>query len=197
LFSDSDIIDNKSILDKILTLDIDKQKALYEFIKKELGGEVDVVKLDSNLAHIINVLSKEDLVIPSGKKNKKSFEIDRKIAHNELKATQTIIEDFSKYHNRVDKIYSDYDEYGNNKSLSILQSIHSSYVEACIPANQLEADEVFLLTIEKVKKKVLESANYGNMPVDELDLCVNILVVDAFIRCNIFKDPEDYQYADS
>jgi hypothetical protein len=42
-----------------------------------------------------------------------------------------------------------------------------------------------------------KSANYADIPVEELDLCVNILVVDAFIRCKIFKNPLGYADAAS
>lgn len=48
-----------TILKDIQSKNIDETKDIYDFIKKELGGEVDIVKLDSNLATIINILSKE------------------------------------------------------------------------------------------------------------------------------------------
>ena len=48
----SDILDVKSILNEVLQKNVVKQKEVYAFIKDELGNEVDVVKLDSNLAMI-------------------------------------------------------------------------------------------------------------------------------------------------
>ena len=45
-----DIYDITSILSKILSLDIDKQKEIYRYIQKELGNEIDIIKLESNLA---------------------------------------------------------------------------------------------------------------------------------------------------
>ena len=41
--------------------------------------------------------------------------------------------------------------------------------------------------IDAVIEKTQNSMNYQPIPIDELELCVNILVVDAFIRCKIFK----------
>jgi hypothetical protein len=43
--------------------------------------------------------------------------------------------------------------------------------------------------IEKVIQKIRESANYIPMADEELGLSVEILVVDTFIRCKIFKNP--------
>ena len=49
----SDIIDKNSILTKIKGLHIDDQKRIYEFIKKELVMGIDPLKLESNLATVI------------------------------------------------------------------------------------------------------------------------------------------------
>ena len=36
----------------------------------------------------------------------------------------------------------------------------------------------------------MNSTNYDGIPFEELELCVNILVVDAFIKCKIFESPK-------
>jgi len=41
-----------------------------------------------------------------------------------------------------------------------------------------------------VTARIQGSENYNQIAFEELELCVNILVVDAFIRCKIFKNPE-------
>jgi hypothetical protein len=56
----SDIIDKNSILSKIRGLNINDQERIYEFVKKELVNVIDPLKLESNLATVINILSKED-----------------------------------------------------------------------------------------------------------------------------------------
>ena len=55
--------------------------------------------------------------------------------------------------------------------------------------------EIFLLVINKVIEIVLNSNNYTEIPYEELEICVEIIVVDAFIRCKIFENPEGYSYA--
>lgn len=49
--------------------------------------------------------------------------------------------------------------------------------------------------IDKIIERILNSANYQAIPYEELELCVYIIVVDAFIRCKIFRNPENYNYA--
>lgn len=188
-----DIIDNKSILNSVLSSDIDKQKAIYKLIQKELGNEVDIVKLDSNLALIINILSQENL--SSGDTMTiNPFEIDRKITHNKIKITKSIIDQYVIYHTRLDKKYTEFDSSGLNKSIYVLQKVHSCYIESCVKFKEKDADSIFLQVIEEIKNEVLESANFVEIPIDELELCVKIIVVDAFIRCKIFENPENYDY---
>lgn len=189
-----DIIDKSSILTKIKGLDIEDLKRIYSFIQKELGVEVDPIKLETNLATIINILSKENWSEGENTPEKVKFEIDRKIAHNNLKSSKLIIEDYSIHHGRLDKIYSEFDKGGSNKSTTVLSTIRQEYAKL---VSTLTDDQLFFAVIEKVQEKILNSVNYKNIPFDELELCVNILVVDAFIRCKIFENPENYNYADS
>jgi len=181
---ENDIFDINSILNTILSSDIDKQKLIYKFILKELGNEIDIVKLDSNLATIINILSKENW---TRNKEKLQFNIAKKISHNNLVKAKKNIEKYSVYHNRLDKIYSEFDLNGVNKSLSVIEKISRVYIKN---QNIRNEDELFFHVLDEVSRIVLESANFIEIAIDELELCVDILVVDAFIRCEIFENPE-------
>ena len=187
-----DIYDINSILKDIISLEIIKQKRIYQFIKDELGDEVDIVKLDSNLATIINILSKEDWDIHDSPVSINSFDIDHKICFNNLNAAKNIIDDYKIHHTRIDKIYSEYDLSGKNKSSSVVAAIRKEYIRA---KKTLNDDDLFFQVSDRIKEKIIQSANFIEIPIDELELCINILVVDAFIRCKIFENPEDYKNA--
>lgn len=188
----ADIIDKNSILSKMRGLNIDDQLRIYQFVKKELIMEIDPMKLESNLATVINILSKEDWDKTEAVGETNSFEIERKISHNNLSAAKAIIDDYTVHYGRVDKIYTEFDSQGSNKSNSVLSTIRQEYAKA---KSSLNDDQLFFEVIDKVLKKVLNSSNYTSIPFDELELCINILVVDAFIRCKIFENPDNYNYA--
>lgn len=190
----SDILDLRSILNEVLQKNVTAQKKVYEFIKFELGNEVDVLKLDSNLAMIINILAKEEWNDDCRSEPVHKFEIDRKILHNQLNKAKHLIEEYCLYHGKVDSKYSVFDSMGSNKSNSVLAKIKREYIKA---KDAGSPDEVFFSVIEVLKDKVIESANYSQVPIDELELCIDILVVDAFIRCKIMESPEGYKYAAS
>ncbi|MBK7104931.1 MAG: SMEK domain-containing protein [Ignavibacteriae bacterium] len=190
----NDIMDPSSILDEIKSKEIPFQRIIYSFIKDELGAEIDIIKLDSNLATIINILSEEDLNKFDTDLKLNSFEIDRKIEFNNLDICKIIIEDYKVHYNRVNKKYEEFDKLGKNKSNSVLASIRGEYIKNIKMDND---DELFFKVIDNVLNLVTQSANYISIPSDELDQCINILVVDAFIRCKIFKNPENYNYVTS
>ena len=187
-----DIIDKNSILSSIRGFEISDQERIYKFVQKELAIDVDPIKLESNLAAIINILSKEDWDKTEQIIETNSFEIERKISYNNLNAAKEIIEDYTIHHGRVDKIYTVFDTQGCNKSRSVLSTIRQEYAKL---KSNLTDDILFFELISKVQEKVLNSINYCQIPFDELELCINILVVDAFIRCKIFENPNNYNYA--
>lgn len=179
-----DIHDIPSLLRKIGSLGIDDQKRIAVFLNKELVTEVDPVRLESNLATIINILAKENWV--SDDTQPIPFEIDKKIDFNDLRDRCDLITDYHVYCGKIDRIYTDYDREGSNKSRSVLDATRSFYLKH---ATQLSGGVLFDKVIECVVERVQESPNFTSIPLEELELCVRILVVDAFTRCKIFKNP--------
>ncbi len=187
-----DIYDIKSILNILINMEIKEQYLLYEFIKDELGCSVDMVKVDSNLAGIINILFQDDLTPPSEYPEINSFEIQRKIDFNELSMVQPVIDDYKVYYSRINEKYEEFDKQGVNKSLSVLSTIRQEYINLSIKIK--DTNELFLSIIDGLVDRIMNSRNYTEIPYDELEMCVSILVVDAFTRCKIFKNPEGYDY---
>lgn len=188
----SDIYDIKTLLNLVLNMQVKEQRQLYEYMKDELGNAVDIIKVDTNLASIIYILSQEDLtgVISSPEIN--SFEILRKIEFNDLLTVQPTIDDYKIYYSRLDEKYKEFDKQGSNKSLSVLSVLRTQYSKLSGTIN--DPHELFFSIIDNVVELIKNSRNYVEIPYEELEMCVSILVVDAFIRCKIFKNPEGYNH---
>lgn len=188
-----DIYDISTILKTIYSLDIGNLERIYSFIKKELGVDTSFEKLESNLTTIINLLSKEDLSNPVNPIVQNSFEIDRKIEFNKLKNSRYLINEYKIYQGTVDKIYSSFDQMGQNRSLFVLQHINKIYISLL---TERTGDDLFQCISERVCDEIRNSANFQSnaMTIDEMTTCVDILIVDTFIRCKIFENPENYKY---
>jgi len=180
-----DIFDIPSILKIIMPLPIEKLAVIDAFLKAELQREPDNSKIESNLTTLITIIAKEDWT-PS-KLETKSFDIENKITYNQLIAARILVDDFYIHNPRINKIYSEFDKQGKNKSLSVLNRIRTEYMS--LSNNSIPADDLFFKIIENLMQNVLASSNLSPMPEEELVMCVQIIVVDAFIRCKIFKNP--------
>ncbi|MBP3702076.1 MAG: SMEK domain-containing protein [Lachnospiraceae bacterium] len=187
-----DIYDITSLSKLVLNMNIKDQMALYEFVRDELGEPIPVTKVDTNLATIVDILSREDLSEMLESPEINVFEIQRKIEYNDLLAVQPTIDDYKVYYRRLNEQYQEFDRQGANKSKSVLLKIRKQYIE--LSAQKEDSQELFLSLIDQLIDIVQNSRNYVEIPFEELEMCVSIIVVDAFIKCAIFENPEGYQY---
>ena len=181
-----DILDIPSLLRFIITMSTERQKDICEFLKKELVSDPEPEKVESNITTIIKILSKEDLSRGTLDFEVVPYDIEAKISYNQLNAAKALIYDYKIHYHRIERIYSDFNKQGMNKSISVLDGIRSEYLAL---GAGMSPDDCFFAVIDKIIRKIQMSANYIPMPEEELALCVRILVVDAFIRCKIFKNP--------
>ncbi len=186
------ILDVKQIMKLVKDLDIDRMEQAYNLVKKELGPRLDAPNLSSNLTKVVQLLASLDLREENNSLTIDPFQIADKISYNELGAVNDTIKDFAIYFAKMDGIYSDFDNAGVNKSTAVLSAIRKEYTN-----NKSKYDNInlFRKIKEGVKNKIKTSSNFTEMSDEELDLCVDILVVDAFIRCKIFENPNNYSYA--
>ncbi len=187
-----DIWDVKLLLDKIFSQTVCKLRQLYKFIKDELGHEVASVNIESNLAKVINILAEQSLDMAANSPEINAFAIEDKISFNDLEDVKDIIDDYKVFYQRLDEIYSEFDKEGKNKSSSVLQEIRRQYVE--LNRTDKAPTEIFYEIIGYVTKVITDSRNFIEIPMEELHMCTDIIVVDAFIRCKIFKNPEGYNH---
>jgi hypothetical protein len=186
-----DIMDKDNILRSVLEAKIDKQKNIYEFVKAELGEKPDITKISSNLADLINLISEEDLGSVPDVNNLNEYNIDNKIEFNNLEYTGTTINQYKIFYPKIDGIYNAFDSQGKNKSISVFSKLTRFYTDELM-RKECNQDQIFMNIINKTIEHIQQSENYNELPFEELELCVSIIVVDAFIRCKVFKNPEGY-----
>lgn len=187
-----DIYDVNTILKEIYNLSIETLTSVYDFIRKELGYSRENPKLKSDLVAIINILAKENLSSVSVEYNQDSFEIERKIQFNKLETSRVLIEDYKIYGQTIDSIYSTYDKMGQNKSLAVLNVFRKEYIENF---KKHDGDELYRIITNNIIDRIKEGYDLNDLSYEELTLCVDILMVDAFIRCEIFENPNNHDNA--
>lgn len=187
----SDIFDMDSLLREVCGLKIDKLQEVKTFIQKELGNDSTLMLIESDLTRIITMLAQVDWSTFDPIKLDNDFQIDTKIDHNDLIKSRAIVKEYNIWQNSVSRIYSTFDAEGLNKSLFVLQKIRSFYLEHCY---ELKGDDLFDAVRNDVKTEIRKHSISGELTKESIDICSDVIVVDAFIRCRIFENPEGYSY---
>jgi hypothetical protein len=186
-----DCCDVAVILGAINEKSVKDIKIIHDFICNEICMPPVQEKVESNLVKIIVMIADVDLeeVYPP---ETIPFNIDNKISFNKLNKSKTVINDYKQYYVCIDKIYTEFDSAGSNKSLSVLNKLRRIYIKN---KDIKDADECFSIIVEDVISHVKQSSNDPLLSSDELEMYVEIIAVDAFIRCKIFENPEAYNVA--
>ena len=183
---ETDILDLSALMKKLTNEQDDtKIRDVYEFVKRNIKSVTDEdSKLVSGLDYVIKQLSIGEL--ESVDFDLTDFQIDAKIQFNGLQYGKDIIDEYVSYYGNVQRIYDEYSHQGLNKSAAVLQKLHKIYL---LNKQSLTGDELFL----KMESEVKSSIGVKNLPAgtseELLDMCVDILLVHAFMECKIFEKP--------
>ncbi|MGK5024842.1 ABC-three component system protein [Janthinobacterium sp. RB2R34] len=188
----TDIHDITSLLTTIRSLEINAQHSIYSFLQDELDPGSRQIFVETNLAAVINILSREDMLDGYAAAVPIAFDVDKKLIVNNLNSAALIVEEYKIHHHRVTRLYEEFNRAGKNKSNSVLNTLMMIYAKN---TSNYSGDELFFKVVDLAIEKIQSSANYAQIPLDELEQYVSVLAVDAFIRCKIFKNPSEVSHA--
>lgn len=186
--AETDCYDDKRILRDVLAKDIDTIRKLASYLEKSILPATADERRPSVITYVINRLADEPLAEIAVNPDTKSFDLEPKIDFNSLKKWRDIISEYTVFSLLVDKIYRAYDEQGVNKSFAVLSSLHDLYLNL---ASELTGDALFDKLLESVYDIVNKDYEYNeSLTREELQVNIKIVLVDAFVKCKIFKKPE-------
>ncbi|UKS53984.1 ABC-three component system protein [Mycoplasma feriruminatoris] len=189
----NDLIDFEILSNKISFLKLDKLEKLSNLLDKELNDNSLMQYKNFNvsiLADIINELSKINL-----RKTKVSipepivFKIQDKINNNDFKRTKDTINEYWVFSSIITSIYDQFDKQANNKSFAVLQNIRQIYQDQDVQ-NKYTSDEIYNNCKNELISFIKNSTNLKVLEIESLSLYIDIILVDAFMRCKIFKGME-------
>lgn len=186
--AEKDSYDDKRILKDVSYKDIDTKRNLASYLEKSILPATADERRPSVITYVINRLADEPLAEIAVNPDTKSFDLEPKIDFNSLKKWRDIISEYTVFSLLVDKIYRAYDEQGVNKSFAVLSSLHDLYLNL---ASELTGDALFDKLLESVYDIVNKDYEYNeSLTREELQVNIKIVLVDAFVKCKIFKKPE-------
>lgn len=183
-----DIIDMTAIL-KLLNFEksIDKIKAIHDFVLKNINSADSTSEnLDSGVEYVISKLAIDDT--DDEDFDFSDFELEAKISFNNLDYGKSVIKEYAPQYRKVSQIYEVYSSMGKNKSKAVLQKLRKIYLEL---KQNYQGDSLF----KEIEKQVMSLVSIEAMPEgttsELLEMCVDTVIVHAFMECKIFEKPKD------
>lgn len=152
------------------------------------------------LADIVNALGKNITDLDDDTLLLEEFDIQSKIQYNNVIRFKQIIDDQKIYIGKLNSIYNELDSQASTKKLAIFNKIKSSYnrVKGRYLQNNDDLDEIEVIRknadsiIEEVEndlKKLIDKSQNIQEPLEVIEMALEIVLVDAFIRCKILEKP--------
>lgn len=117
------------------------------------------------------------------------FYIPSKIRLNDLKRWEEEIKCYTPYSADLQRIYDEFDKQGKNKRVRVMRFLHSEYRRL---ADSFHGDELFDHLKDLMVSKVSQDHTLNeDMEQEVLEDNVKIVLVDAFINCEIFEKPKE------
>jgi len=125
------------------------------------------------------------------------FSIEGKIKQNSIIRNKVLIEEYKVYYSKINSLYDELEAQGTFKKSTLLNFIRSTYLKVSgkyignstnhMEIIQSNSDNILEEVREILSKKVYEES--GKMWGEEIEFGLDVIVVDAFIRCKILEKP--------
>lgn len=119
-----------------------------------------------------------------------------KISYNNLKIYELIIREYAPYQIKLNEIYEEIEKEGSNKKHIILNMIRMTYIRIRREYNDLSdikenSDAIMDKVIEQIWERIEDAPNkIGRFDQETIEFSLMIIIVDAFMRCNILEEPK-------
>ena len=140
------------------------------------------------ITEIINILSRQALDLPPDNTiNADAFYIEQKLRHNCLRRWAHEVREHTAYTAFLTEIYAEYDRQGCNKSQNVMRWLRSQY-------RRLSDDDTGDLLFDNILQAACEAVwndpqRQPDLMLEDIDTEMRIVLVDAFVKCEIFEKP--------
>ncbi|WP_337248843.1 ABC-three component system protein [Companilactobacillus zhachilii] len=190
-----DIIDTSRLMMDCQSCDVATLLILQKLCKDEIIPVQELPVQNSEIVEVLRAVSKIHINVLNDLKIPRPFSIQEKIDYNKLKPIQNqTIDELVSYNPNLDTIYETFAQDGVSPGI-IFQKLSSIYQNQTLRSPDQSAPITFLNMVTELMKYVIDSFSLDSeMSPEKIEYCCRIILVDAFVRCKIFIDPEGYHY---
>jgi hypothetical protein len=114
-----------------------------------------------------------------------------KLRYNNVVRYKPIVEEYKVYQGKLNKLYEEIEKAGSTRKEFLLLNIRNIYLTEKAAFDTIDkirsnAD----LIIDRIKDKLWELVENTDLDIEAIEVALLILIVDAFMRCNILEEPQ-------
>lgn len=186
------ITDNTSVytVEVLQKMKRDHEKMIRE---RSMVGQNFASNNPSILTQIINTLGSQLFDNSVSEEPENAPNPEEKIIYNNVLEYKSIVEEYRVYQGRLGKIYQEIENQGSTKKEFLLKNINTLYLRekgkyASLDEIRNNADLIFSNIKNRLWDKIQGLDN--QMPVEAIEMSILIIMIDAFMRCEILEEPK-------
>ena len=178
---------------KCSVTDLKKMKRDHEtMIRERLVGQNLISKHPSVLNKVISLIGSQLFDNNLSEEPISAPDPEEKIRHNNVQTYKPIIEAYKVYQGKLNKVYQEIENQGSTKKEFVLKNINTLYLREKGKYKGFDqiresADVIFRNVENELWNRVKNLEN--ELPLEVLEMSILVVMVDAFMRCEILEEP--------
>jgi hypothetical protein len=170
-------------------------KRNHETIIRQLISQTNILAQNpSALNTIIGYIGKNIFENTTSLEPTNAPDTTEKILYNNVMRYKPIIEEYAVYQGFLNASYKQIEEQGSTRKEIVLQNIKNLYLKEkgkyeSIEDIRLNADNIIEKIEAELWNKIENSNNIIELPIEAIEISLLVILVDAFMRCNILEEP--------
>jgi hypothetical protein len=173
-----------------------KMKKDHEDKIRKLLSEKNVLATHTSaLNFVVSIIGKSLFETTQTTEPQNAPNADDKISYNNVMRYKPIIQVYSAYQGKLNKIYEEIEIMGSFKKDNVLRNINMLYLKEkgkyqTIDKIKENADEMIDSIKNELWERVNNSSNTVDLDYEVIEMSILVILVDAFMRCNILEEPQ-------
>jgi hypothetical protein len=154
-----------------------------------------LAKNESALNYVIDIIGKSIFETSQITEPLNAPNTDEKILYNNITRYAPIIQEYAAYHGKLNVIYEEIENQGSYRKHNLLRNIRTLYLKEkgkyqTIDKIRENADNIIEHIVSELMDITNDSSNKIKLDFEVIYMSVLVILVDAFMRCNILEEPQ-------
>ena len=163
-------------------------------VRKLLWEQNILTKYPSALNMIITLLGRTITDTSEANEPENAPNLEQKISYNNVIRYKPVIQLYSAYQGKLNKIYGEIERQGSSLKEILLRNINTLYLKEkgkypTFDEVKANADNIIEIIEKKLWKIIDNSSNEIDIEYEAISISLLTILVDAFMRCNILEEP--------